>query len=141
MPDLKHQVPIDASSTTVYAAIATQNGMRNWWTADTNMDEKAGGKAEFGFDKRGVVFRMDIQKLDSGKQVVMHCHGDHPEWAGTTLTWTIDRESGKTILRFNHSGWKEITDFCASCNSMWGNLVYRLKAYVEGRNPGPQWRE
>jgi uncharacterized protein YndB with AHSA1/START domain len=141
MPDLKHQVPIDASSATVYAAIATQNGMRNWWTADTNMDEKAGGKAEFGFDKRGMVFRMDIKKLDSAKQVVMHCHGDHPEWDGTALTWTIAVESGKTILYFNHSGWKEVTDFCASCNSMWGNLMYRLKAYVEGRNPGPQWRE
>jgi hypothetical protein len=29
MPDLKHQVPIDASPAEVYAAIATQNGMRN----------------------------------------------------------------------------------------------------------------
>lgn len=141
MPDLKHQVPIDASPAKVYAAIATQNGMRHWWTADTKMDEKAGGKAEFGFDKRGMVFRMDIKKLDAGKQVVMHCYGDHPEWADTTLTWTIDQADGKSILHLNHSGWKEVTDFCASCNSMWGNLMYRLKGHVEGRNPGPQWTE
>jgi hypothetical protein len=105
------------------------------------MDEKAGGKAEFGFDRRGMVFRMVVKKLDTGKQVVMQCHGDHPEWAGTTLTWTVDREGEKTILRFDHSGWREVTDFCASCNSMWGNLMFRLKGYVEGRNPGPQWTE
>jgi uncharacterized protein YndB with AHSA1/START domain len=141
MPDLKHQVPINASPARVYAAIATQNGMRNWWTADTGMDEKPGGKAEFGFDKRGMIFRMDIKKLDADGQVVMQCHGDHPEWNGTTLTWIIDRQDGKTILHFNHSGWKEVTDFCASCNSMWGNLMYRLKAYVEGKNPGPLWTE
>ncbi|MCL4486685.1 MAG: SRPBCC domain-containing protein [Chloroflexi bacterium] len=141
MPDLKHQAPIDASPEKVYAAVATQNGMRHWWTADTKMDEKVGGKAEFGFDKRGMVFRMDITKLDAGKQVVMQCHGDHPEWAGTTLTWTIEQQDGKAMLRLNHSAWKEVTDFCASCNSMWGNLMYRLKAYVEGKNPGPQWTE
>ena len=28
-----------------------------------------------------------------------------------------------------------------SCNSMWGNLMYRLKGYVEGMNLGPQWTE
>ena len=141
MPDLKHQVPIEAVPAKVYAAIATQDGMRHWWTADTDMDEKAGGKAGFGFDRRGMVFRMVVKKLDPGKQVVMQCHGDHPEWAGTTLTWSIDQEGGKTILRFDHSGWREVTDFCASCNSMWGNLMFRLKRYVEGRNPGPQWTE
>jgi len=141
MPDLKHQVPIDASPAKVYAAVATQNGMRNWWTADTNMDEKTGGKAEFGFDRRSMVFRMEIKKLDSGKQVVMQCLGDHPEWAGTVLTWTIGKEDGKTVLHLNHSGWKEVSDFCASCNSMWGNLMFRLKGFVEGKNPGPQWTE
>ena len=141
MADLKHYVPIDASPTKVYAAIATQKGMRGWWTADTVMDEKAGGKAEFGFDKRGMVFRMDITKLDSGKQVVMKCHGDHPEWDGTTLTWTIAREDGQTVLHFTHSGWKKVTDFCAGCNSMWGNLMFRLKRYAETGKPNPQWTE
>ena len=141
MADLKHQVPIDAAPAKVYAAIATQNGMRNWWTADTRMDEKSGGKAEFGFDKRGMVFRMEIDTLDSGKRIVMRCHGDHPEWAGTTLSWTIAGADDKAVLHFTHGGWKDVTDFCASCNSMWGQLMFRLKGYVEGKNPGPQWKE
>jgi len=34
-----------------------------------------------------------------------------------------------------------MTPFCASCNSMWGQLVFRLKDFVEGRNPRPQWTE
>lgn len=141
MADLKHYVSIDASPTKVYAAIATQKGMRGWWTADTVMGEKAGGKAEFGFDKRGMVFRMDITKLDSEKLVVMTCHGDHPEWDGTTLTWTIAREDGQTVLHFTHGGWKKVTDFCAGCNSMWGNLMFRLKRYAETGKPNPQWTE
>jgi uncharacterized protein YndB with AHSA1/START domain len=104
MADLKQQVPIDAYPDKVYAAVATQNGMRNWWTADATMDETVGGQAEFGFDKRGMVFRMDITKLDSAKEVVMQCHGNHPEWAGTALTWTI-RAGMKSSTR----------NSCASC--------------------------
>jgi len=29
----------------------------------------------------------------------------------------------------------------AICNSSWGELMHRLKDYVEGRNPGPRWKE
>ncbi len=141
MAEIKHQIPIDASPDRVYAALATPAGLRGWWTADVRADETVGGKAEFGFDRRQILFRMEIEKLDPGKSVVWSCHGDHPEWDGTALTWNIAREDGATILRFTHSGWKSISDFCATCNSSWGELMYRLKAYVEGRNPGPHWKE
>jgi uncharacterized protein YndB with AHSA1/START domain len=70
--------------------IATQAGLRGWWTADTRVDEKVGGNAEFGFDKRGTVFHMNIEKLDPGKSVVWSCHGDDPEWNGTLLSWTLN---------------------------------------------------
>ena len=141
MAELRHQIPIDASQDKVYAALATQAGLCGWWTADTKADQKIGGKAEFGFEKRKFVFRMKIEKLDPGKQVVWTCHGDHPEWAGTILTWNITREDDGSILRFTHSGWKSISEFCATCNSSWGELMYRVKDYVEGRNPGPHWKE
>jgi hypothetical protein len=48
----------------VYAALAAQSGLRSWWTADNNAEERAGGKAEFGFDRRSMVFRMTIEKLE-----------------------------------------------------------------------------
>jgi uncharacterized protein YndB with AHSA1/START domain len=141
MAEIRHQVPINATPQRVYAALATSAGLRGWWTADSKADEKIGGKAEFGFDKRGMVFRMKIEKLEPGKQVVWTCHGDQPEWNGTTLTWNIAREGDATVLRFTQSGWREITDFCASCNSMWGSLMFRLKTYAETGKVDPQWTE
>jgi len=44
-------------------------------------------------------------------------------------------------LHFTHGGWKAVKPFCASCNSMWGHLMFRLKGFVEGRNLGPQWTD
>jgi uncharacterized protein YndB with AHSA1/START domain len=141
MVDLNHQVPISESPAKVYSAVSTTDGNRGWWTADSKVEAKVGGKAEFGFDHRGMVFRMTVDKLIPEQEVVMSCHGDHPEWNGTTLTWKIRKDGDQTTLRLTHSGWKSMTDFCASCNSMWGQLMYRLKGFVEGNVPGPQWTE
>lgn len=141
MAEIKHQIGIQAVPERVYAALTTQDGLRGWWTADTRADEKAGGTAEFGFDRRGTVFRMHIDKLDPGKSVVWSCQGDDPEWTGTVLTWALSPDRGGTTLRFAHSNWKSLSDYCIMCNSTWGELMYRLKDYVEGRNPGPHWKE
>jgi uncharacterized protein YndB with AHSA1/START domain len=116
-------------------------GLRGWWTADSKTEDKAGGKAEFGFDKRGTVFRMNIEKLEPGKRLVWSCHGDPAEWTGTTLTWELTPQGEGTILRFTHGDWKSANDYFAMCNSTWGELMYRLKDYVEGKNPGPHWKE
>ena len=141
MTTLHHFVPINAAPEKVYAAIATEAGNRGWWTADSVVAKKVGGKATFGFDKRGMVFHMTIDQLEPGKKVVMSCRGDHPEWAGTTLEWTIEPAPEGSVLHFHHRGWRNVTDFCAGCNSMWGNLLFRLKRFAETSKPDPQWKE
>jgi uncharacterized protein YndB with AHSA1/START domain len=141
MFEIRHLVLIEAPPEKVYAALATSGGLSSWWTADSRADAKAGGTAEFGFDKKSVVFRMSIEKLDPGREVVWTCRGDNPEWVGTTLSWRIEPDDGGSRLRFAQSGWKAMTDMVAACNSTWGELMYRLKGYAEGKNPGPHWRE
>jgi|SRR5579863_3305046 len=141
MADLKHQIPIHSTPEKVYAGLTSQGALRAWWTADTIIDDKVGGEAVFGFDRRSIVFRMKIEKLVPGKRVVWSCHGDNPEWAGTTLTWDLAPSGEMTMLRFTHSGWKAVTDLYAICNSSWGELMHRLRDYVEGKNPGPHWKE
>jgi uncharacterized protein YndB with AHSA1/START domain len=139
MADLLHQIDIKASPQQVYAALATSSGLASWWTADAHAEQKVGGKAEFGFNKRSVMYRMTIDALDPGKQVAWSCHGDNPEWRGTTLTWTITADGAGSVLRFTHGNWKSASDFFAMCNSTWGELMYRLKGYLEGNAPGPRW--
>jgi len=141
MAALKHQIAIKSSPDKVYAALTTEAGLRQWWTVDVKAEDKAGGKAEFGFHKRATVFRMAIEKLNPGREVVWSCRGDNPEWAGTRLTWNISSENAMSVLRFTHSGWKTASELYAICNSSWGELMHRLRDYVEGKNPGPHWNE
>jgi uncharacterized protein YndB with AHSA1/START domain len=141
MIEIRHQIPLNATPEKVYAALATEAGLRSWWTADAEADAAVGGKAEFGFGKRQVIFRMRIDTLEPGKEVVWTCQGDQADWKGTTLAWRIAREGDVTVLRFTQSGWKAMNDYVAMCNSTWGELMYRLKDHVEGKNPGPHWTE
>ena len=139
MARFAHSIPIEAAVERVYAALATEKGMRGWWTRDTEMEERVGGKADFGFDGREAVFHMRIQALQAGKRVKMVCTGGQPEWKGTTLEWRIGRDGRGAVVSFEHKGWRAVTPFAASCNSMWGNLLFRLKKYVETGKPNPQW--
>ncbi len=49
----------------------------------------------------------------------------------------LTKNDGKTRLRFTHADWKAETDYFIDCTATWGELMYRLKATVEGKNPGP----
>ena len=141
MVDLMHSITIEATPKHVYDAVATQKGMCGWWTADTVMQAKPGGKVEFGFEKRAVVFRMRIEALEPGRRVAMSCSGDPDEWAGTTLEWTITPGEEGTRIDFKHGNWKEMAPYTAMCNSTWGELMYRLKKYVETKRPNPHWKK
>jgi uncharacterized protein YndB with AHSA1/START domain len=141
MAELRHQISINAAPEQVFAALATSGGLRGWWTADSTADTKVSGKAEFGFNNRQVMFRMTIEELEPGKRVVWRCHGDSPEWIGTTLTWDIAPTEGGSVLRFSQNGWQSMSEMYALCNTTWGELMYRMKLYLEGGNPGPHWTE
>jgi len=141
MVDLTHQVPITAPAARVFAAVATAEGNRGWWTADSAVEPKVGGSAQFGFEKRAAVFHMRIDRLVPGRELVMSCTSGPAEWVGTTLAWQVDSDGDKSILHLTHGGWRAMTDYCAGCNSMWGRLMYRLKDYAEGGSPDPQWAE
>jgi uncharacterized protein YndB with AHSA1/START domain len=141
MADMIHEIRVAASPEAVYAAIATQDGLRGWWTADTTAEPRAGTIARLGFGHRASIFEMRVEALDPGRRVEWSCLGDNEEWKGTRLTWTVDPDEGGTRLRFVHGGWRSTEGWFGVCNSTWGELMYRLKAYAETGAPRPHWTE
>ena len=139
MPNMHHEVEIDASPEKVYEAITTQAGLRGWWTEDSVATPCVRSVAEFGFYNRRFLFRMRIEELTPGKKVVWTCLEGHDEWKGTRLIWQISQKDGATVLRFVHGDWPSTSSHFVYCNSVWGMLMYRLKDYVEGKSPGPYY--
>lgn len=140
MPEILHQITINAPPEKITDALTTQDGLRSWWTADTVAEPKVGSVAEFGFDKRNVVFRMRVDEIDPGRRIVWSCFGDHEEWKGTKLVWTLTKENEAVRLNFVHQGWRSVDGVYPVCNTTWGHLMVLLKQYAEGRNPVPYFK-
>jgi hypothetical protein len=83
---------------------------------------------------------MKITELSPNERVVWHCIGDVPEWKGTELTWELEQTGEGTVLRFRHAKWKSTGGMFALCNSTWGALMYRLRDWAEGGQPGPLFK-
>jgi hypothetical protein len=60
------------------------------------------------------------------------------EWIGTVIDVHIaPLPDGRTRLQFAHRNWRAIDGAYCICNTTWGELMYRLKDYAEGRSRGP----
>ncbi len=137
MPEILHEIEIDARPDAVFRALTTEAGFMEWWTLDVETTAEAGSVATFGFYDRSTVFRMRIDELIPDRLIRWTCLGDVEEWTGTSLVFELSEyEGGGTVVRFSHTGWRSVTGFFRQCNTTWGALMYRLRDYCEGKNPG-----
>ena len=130
MASIKHFLIIKALPEKVYKAVTSTEGIKGWWTLDTNIDEQVGGVAEFIFGER-YHNKMQITALEQNKRVEWKCFQGDKEWIGTTFEFAIEARDDDTILRFTHSNWREETDFFAHCNYQWGYYMRSLANYCE----------
>jgi uncharacterized protein YndB with AHSA1/START domain len=118
MAAIKHLFHIDAPRQKVYEAISTINGFQNWWTKQTSGDAGLGGVIAFRFGNPGMDFK--VTKLTEATEVNMICVAGFDDWIGTTLTFFLDENEGKTRVRFTHDNWAETGDNYAACCFSWG---------------------
>jgi uncharacterized protein YndB with AHSA1/START domain len=136
-----HAVEVEADPDAIYRAITTAEGLASFWTPQSEAKPTEGAVAMFQFTGAPVALRMRIDGLEAGKRVAWSCLGDFPHWQGTTVTWELMpavQGTGTTLL-FRHEGWG--ADYpemeYAHVNFTWGQIVGRLKAFIESGKPQP----
>lgn len=139
MPEMLHEVRVDAPPGAVFYALTNEEGLAGWWTADVEAEPRAGGTALFGFGDRSTVFEMDVDELVEDERVRWTCMGRSEEWEGTELRWDLVADDGgtETAVRFTHADWQSTDGAFRTCNSTWGALMHRLKDYAESGKPDP----
>lgn len=133
MADIIHSIQTSASAQTVYALISSASGFAQWWAADTV--EKDGG-VDLGFFKRQTIYRLKPQKMQPPHDAEWLVETGK-EWSGTRIVFHLEPVKSGTVIRFTHAGWQAATDYFISCNTTWGELMFRLKAAAEGHSRGP----
>ena len=133
MADIEHAIQIASAPETLYPLVATAKGFGQWWAAD--ITEQA-GKVELGFFNRATVYGLRLKVDDAPVEAEWICETGK-EWSGTHIKFRLEGRGSGTLVRFTHSGWEAKTEYFVSCNTTWGELMFRLKAAAEGKSRGP----
>lgn len=142
MPNHFHRkltLPVIAEK--VYDAVATEEGVRDWWTVFTKLENEVGGLAEFRFPKAGFYVKAEITELVPNKLVEWKIVDSlHPEssgfqnlrdWEGTTIRFDIQPLSEKeTVLQFTHIGLNEELECFEACQRGWTSYLSSLESLV-----------
>jgi len=133
MADIRHAIQIAAAADKIYPLVATAKGLGTWWATDIT---EPAGAVELGFFNRATIYRLRPTIGQPSAKAEWVCEtGD--EWRDTRLSFQLEAAKSGTLLRFSHASWRAESEYFTSCNTTWGELMFRLKAAAEGKNPGP----
>ena len=139
--DYSKTISVDASPQDAYVALT--NGFEEWWTSPDKPIRAIGDVARFRFPPGEAFWTFQATNLLPGKLVDLRCveanhlHEGMPdaireEWLGTTLTWHIYEEGGKTVIHFVHSGLTPTLHCFEICEAGWDYFfVDSLKTYLD----------
>jgi len=137
MSDIKHQISIAAPAEKIFVLIHSGGAFNQWWAEDVFDD--AGDAVSLGFFGRTTIYRLRREESVPNVEVVWQCESGN-EWEGTHLNFVLAPAGASISLKFIHAGWREETPYFRSCNTTWGELMFRLKAAAEGNGRGPLFR-
>jgi uncharacterized protein YndB with AHSA1/START domain len=140
MFDILHRVGIKASSDKVYKALATRDGLADWWTTNTQGDSKLGGVIKFRFSAEGRDiggFDMKVLELRPAERVAWEVVDGPAEWIGTKVSFDLKQDGDFCIVLFKHMGWKEPVEFMYHCSTKWALFLMSMKALVETGKGAP----
>jgi uncharacterized protein YndB with AHSA1/START domain len=104
------EIDLEAPPRQVYEALATEDGVRSWWT-DGSFAEQVGGTSRLVFGHGWTELRVD--RLEPDHDIEWSCVGQHishfeptDEWVGTTIKFHLEPLDGgeRTRLDFVHEG-------------------------------------
>lgn len=132
MADVLHLLEIHAPRERIYEAIATLEGVRNWFSRDADFEPGIGGSGEIRFANGQRVIRVETGELAPAERIVWKVlSAAMPAWADTRVEFRMDASDGGTMLHFAHRGFGEMDDFFAMSATAWANFLLSLKQYAE----------
>ena len=135
MADIMHTLKIQAPPDRVFQAIASADGIRNWWTRDASLEASVGGAGEFGFYNRRFVAKVVIDALEPPVRIKWRL--TNAAWPGAVIEFSVKPESNHTRLSFAHRGYAEADQRYASATTRWGAYLLSLKSYLESGKGSP----
>lgn len=146
MKSIEHEVWIDAPLERVYELLSSAEGISRWWDEQTEKQTPEGVVFEHTPGPEHGTVRFLILDRVENELVRWRCISEHPDntpasdWTNTEITFRLGRREDsevatetwtspipiQTVVRFEHSGWKEGAKHYAFCNYGWADVLSKL---------------
>lgn len=136
MPEILHDLPIQASKIDVWRAIATPAGLDAWWTLDSEGEAAVGAVWRFGFGP-DFQWRGRVVACDPGSRMAWEMTEADADWTGTLVSIHLYNIEGGTGLRFEHTGWNEPNGHFRTTSCCWAQYLRLLRQHVESGRTVP----
>ncbi len=98
MQKIIHILDVKADKRKVYQAVATEEGLANWWSTKVKTDGHLGSIIDFTFLK-GFNPDMEITALEENSKVEWECVAGHDKWQNNKFSFEMKENAAEV-----HSG-------------------------------------
>ncbi|MGY4494619.1 SRPBCC family protein [Pseudomonas sp. TE3610] len=131
MNTLRHAIKINATRQKVYSALTHRSEMASWHKGGLE-GEIAPGQVFTLTPKPGQRFSWRTESLTPDTEIVQTCTEGAGTSPGKRLTFHLsDAGDGLTLVELSDGEWVEDDPHLPFCNTHWGDVLTRLKHYVE----------
>lgn len=146
MTSIKHEVWIDAPPERVFELLSSAEAIGTWWDEQTERDTPEGVVLEHSPGPEHGTVRFLVLATEAPNLVRWKCISKHSEnvpaseWTDTIISFSVgDRSSSRaatekwaaeipiqTVLKLEHTGWREDARYLPFCNYAWANVLTNL---------------
>jgi uncharacterized protein YndB with AHSA1/START domain len=140
--DYARRLTIEAPAERLFDAIATLDGLREWWTPLVKGSDKPGGVIRLEFEGRGehIDLRVDTSRRPAEVEWSIIEHTSLEDWNGTMVRFELEpRGPMTTAVSFRHAGLSPKLECFDQCEAGWDHFLGSLTALVE-RGRGEPFR-
>jgi hypothetical protein len=136
MPQISHLVRIRGTQQAVFNRVATTDGIAQWFTSAFSTDYKKGGTLELRFPDELVMF--EVTDFTEPLLISWRCISENNPWFNTEIVFQFDKNGERTIVRFDHRGWPEVSDLFRDCSMSWAYFLESLRTLIEEGRGTPE---
>jgi uncharacterized protein YndB with AHSA1/START domain len=131
VPEIDHELKIDATPEGVFAALTTLEGVKGWHTPTAAGSGEVGSEWVFSFADHPE-FGWEVITSDAPNKVEWRCTRGPGDSVDTLATFTLVKiADDRTLVELQHAGWPGTHGNFRKCNTTWGVLLHHLRDYVE----------
>ncbi len=122
---------IAATPYRAFQALTEADEIVQWWAEEAYVKPEVGCLGEFRFRPPAGVLRFEVVELDQDKKVRWISRQGPPQWASTSITWSLASVQSRTNLVFTHDGFAHTDEAYEQTRRNWYYFLDSLKSYLE----------